>query len=535
MPTRPARLVLATAASLAATALAAPGAAQAAPAFTCEASALRGAVLGTTALEPVVFGRKQECRTGQATPPVAIPGVLRADVLVAAGTKADDAQKPAVTAAGGLANARVELLPTLPITLPDLSPLVDGLPDVTIPLTGLPTAGLPILGAALPTSATVSIKDAVRSLLPNLQLPKADLISAGVLSSVASASCDTGKLSFAGGSTVTGLKLLGQNVNLDGPLQQNINVIDTASVDPSNVTVAQIQSQLPPAVQALLPTPGVTEALQVALNQVLEPLPTIVIPPTVAQVKLTAGGQTKDDTSLTQQALRVQASLLGTQLADVIIGEAKVSATGDCPRVTAASTGEPAELQCTDRKLVLLDVFEERGRVRLRGAANRDFVGKTVDIKYRASGNRVVARAKVARNGSFETTAPLPRAKVRSTNASRYTAVRRSERSLPLKLVRRMRTSSVTSKGGFVTIKGRVSRPLASPTAEIRLIRRVACGKAQLIKRFKPRSDGTFSVRVKASSRPAVYRATTRVRKVATNPKTYPTFTLPRGIDLNTR
>jgi len=71
--------------------------------------------------------------------------------------------------------------------------------------------------------------------------------------------------------------------------------------------------------------------------------------------------------------------------------------------------------------------------------------------------------------------------------------------------------------------------------AQIRLIRRVACGKAEVVKRFKPRADGSFTVRVKASARPAVYRATTRVRKVASNPKTYPTFTLPRGIDLSQR
>lgn len=156
-------------------------------------------------------------------------------------------------------------------------------------------------------------------------------------------------------------------------------------------------------------------------------------------------------------------------------------------------------------------------------------------IKYRARGNRVVARARVRANGSFTTTAPVPPRSVRATNASRYTAVRGSERSLPLKLVRRMRTSSVRSSGGFVTIRGQVTRPLAAPVQTIRLIRRVACGRSQVVKRFKPRADGTFTVRVKASDRPAVYRAVTRVRKVATNRKTYPTATLPRGVDLSQR
>ena len=498
--------------------LIAPGSAQAAtPAFTCEASALRGTVLGTV-IEPVVFGRGQECKSGQTIPTLALPELLDANVLVAGGTKVDDAAKPAAAAVGGLTGARVKLLPSLPIKLPieQVQPTIDAIAPITVPL------GL--------TTVTVDIRQAVRALLPNGMLPQTDLLSAAVLSSAATASCADGNLSLAGNSTVTGLTLLGQPIDLDTPLQQNINVIDSASIDPSKIDISKVT----------VTTTGITvplgPGLQAALQPALDALPNIEIPPAVAQVKLTAKQQEKTATSLTQRALRVEASLLGLSLLDAVVGEAKVSATGACPKeATGGTGGEAAELQCTDRKLVLLDVFKEKGRVRLRGAANRDFVGKTIDIKYRASGNKVVARAKVAQNGSFETTAAMPPARVRDTNASRYTAVRAKERSLPLKLIRRLRTSSVSSAGGFVTIRGRVSRPLAAPTQEIRLVRRVACGKAQLIKRFKPRADGSFTVRVKATERPAVYRATTRVRKVTTNPKTYPTFTLPRGIDLNKR
>jgi hypothetical protein len=520
--------VLATAALTAAAALAAPGAAHAAPAFTCEASALRGTVLGT-AIEPVVFGRGQACKSGQTVPTIALPELLDASVLVAAATKIDDDLRPGANAAGGLAGARIKLLPSLPIQLPT-EQVVGAIEPIRIPLGA---AGL-LLG--LPNGeAIVDIRDAVRALAPGGLLPQADLLSAGVLSSVAAATCDgesTPKL--AGASTVAGLRLLGQPIDVDTALQQNINVVDSASIDPSDIDISQVDIAIPG--QNVL-SPQVVAAVQGLLRPVLDGLPNIEIPAAVAQVRLTADEQLREGSALTQRALRVQASLLGTSLVDLVIGEAKVSATGDCPRVSASAgePAEPAELQCTDRKLVLLDVFEERGRVRLRGAANRDFVGKDVAIRFRAGGNRVVARAKVARNGSFETTAPLPRSKVRRTNAARYTAVRGRERSLPLKLVRRMRTSSVTSDGGVVTIRGRVSRPLARPVRQIRLVRRVACGRAQLIKRFKPRSDGSFVVRVKASSRPAVYRATTRVRKVVTNPKTYPTFTLPRGIDLNQR
>lgn len=494
--------------------LIAPGSAQAAtPAFTCEASALRGTVLGT-AIEPVVFGRGQECKTGETVPTLNVPELLEAKALIAAGNRNADAAKPAAGAVGGLVGTRLKLLPSVPIPLPTDQILAN--------IQAVPVIGLPGL-------VTVDIREALKALIP---LPQADLLSAGVLSSVATASCDGTATApkFAGASSITGLSVLGKPIDPDTPLQQNINLFDTASIKPSDIDVSKLNATGPLGVNVPL-----TQAQQDQLRPILAALPPIAIPPALAQVKLSTKEQTKDATSLTQRALRVQVSLLSQSLLDVVVGEAKVSATGDCATGTGGVRGEAAELQCTDRKLVLLDVFQERGRVRLRGAANKEFVGKTVTIKYRATGNRVVARAKVAKDGSFTTTARLPRGALRTSNASRYTAVRNNERSLPLKLVRRLRTASVRSSGGFVTIRGQVLKPLAAPTQEIRLIRRVACGKAQLIKRFKPRADGSFTVRVKASSRPAVYRAVTRVRKNTTNKKTYPTFTLPRGIDLNQR
>ncbi len=491
-------------------AVAVPASAQAAPVrFTCEGSALRGTVLGQ-ALEPSVFGRGQECKSGQSVPSLNIPGLLKADVLIAAGTKNNDPMKPSATGVGGLAGARLMLLPEIPLPLPTDQILAN--------INAVPVISLPGL-------VTVDIREALKALIP---LPQADLLSVGVLSSVAGASCDgtTTTPKFAGVSSITGLSVLGKAIDVDTPLQDNINLFDTASIKPSDIDISKLNATGPLGISLPL-----TQTLQDALKPILAGLPPIEIPPALAQVKISTREQVKDATSLTQRALRVQASLLGQPLLDVVVGEAKVTAVGDCPKAAE----EPAELQCTDRKLVLLDVFEERGRVRLRGAANRDLVGKTVLMKYRADGNRVVARATVRNNGSFVTTAPLPRASVRNTNLSRYTATNGKERSLPLKLVRRMRTSSVQPANGFVTIRGRITLPLAKPTQEIRLIRRVACGKAQLIKRFKPKSDGTFAVRVKGSTRPAVYRATTRVRKNTTNPKTYPTFTLPRGIDLDRR
>ena len=49
--------------------------------------------------------------------------------------------------------------------------------------------------------------------------------------------------------------------------------------------------------------------------------------------------------------------------------------------------------------------------------------------------------------------------------------------------------------------------------------------------------DGTFRVSVTApkGQTAAVYRLVTRVREKPSNPRSYPTFTLPRGVALNSR
>jgi hypothetical protein len=55
-----------------------------------------------------------------------------------------------------------------------------------------------------------------------------------------------------------------------------------------------------------------------------------------------------------------------------------------------------------------------------------------------------------------------------------------------------------------------------------------------VVKRFKPHRDGTFRVPLRApkDGEAAVYRMTTRVKLYDWLPKTYPTFTLPRYVDL---
>ena len=221
---------------------------------------------------------------------------------------------------------------------------------------------------------------------------------------------------------------------------------------------------------------------------------------------------------LTQRALHATLTLAGQPILDTVAGEAKVGRAGACPPpagdAPTVAQGEPAApvvpnakaaalsasaqlLACTDRKLILLDVLPGGGKVKIKGAADRALVGRNVKIRLRATG-KVVASAKVGKDGFFTTTAPLPPRAIRTSNAARYRAELGKELSLPLKLHRRMALTRLTSASGKVTVAGRVELPLSHPADTIRLVRRVSCHKTVLVRSFRPASDGSFEVTVAA-------------------------------------
>ena len=509
MSVRLSAAVGAAASIIAITAGAAP--ASAAPAFTCEASALRATVLGQT-IEPSVVGRSSgACADARSTPSLTLPALLNADALIA--TTTFDAGKRTAQSAGGVANLKVvptaDLLNQLPTNT-----AIDALPTID-----LAPAGVPI---------TIDVREAVRALMPKAGAP---LLEANVLSAIAAGSCQDGKPVLSGASQIIGAKLAGNDLGLGSAVDQAVTLIDTQRINPGDLDLTKIQ--------ILTPLSGpVLSLVQGALKPALSALPPIELPASVVNVKLTPNEQLREGDALTQRALHAQVSLLGQSILDAVLGEAKVSGKGVCDEQQAAPTAAQQVLQCTDRKLVLLDVLERNGRVKLLGAANRSYVGRTVAIRLRATG-RIVARAKVRKDGFFTTYAAMPARAVRGTNRARYRAEIGRELSLPLKLRRRLVVTEMrsASKGTKVVIAGRVMPPLANPTAEVRIVRRVSCRKVVLVKRFKPGRDGRFRVTVKAprGRSSAVYRLVTRVRKNRTNPKTYPTFTLPRGVDLDKR
>lgn len=530
-------------------ALAAPAGASAA--FQCDASALRGSVLGAPALEPVTANRAGTVCTSQSAGGAAAGAALaalplNASVLGAstyvtpAGTAND---KQAVLAQGGLGGLTVKALPTLPITLPTAT-IPANLQSITVPL-GTVTNALGIsplvlaLIPGLPANLTFDLSAAINGILPNGQLPNVDLFSVGAATAYAGANCSGGRARTFGLAQTADLTVLGQKLPTEALVDQTLD-LDTGKAILSSLDLTKIPlpTGLPAALTSLL-SPLLSTIQTAVLKPLVAALPDVPLPVAVAEVKLTPSSQTTSATGrLVQQGPHLQVSVAGQRIVDVVLGEATVSASGiDCT-VPAAAPAVPESaadlaLACTSRRLVLVDVLQDGGRVKLLGAADRKLAGRTVALRLAATG-KTVATAKVAADGSFSATAPLPPAKIRGTNKARYQATVGSEKSLDLKLARRMIVSAVSARGGKVTIAGRVVLPLANPRANITLTRRLSCKRSEVVKRFKPAADGTFKVTVDApdDATAAVYRMSTVVRRTTSSNTTSPTYTLPRGVNL---
>jgi len=473
--------------------LALPAAASA-QGFTCESSALAITLGPSPKTEPVTANRGEStCKTAQAggnfpATPLPVTGtLLSATTGIEPATGSPSAQT--ASAAAGLGSLAISGLP-IPIPPPDLSALPGPQPA--------------------PGGGTIDVRGVVQSLLPTFN---GDLVNLRALRAQATARCNSGAPQLTGSSSVAGLTVLGTELPVDRITSRTINLTDSTSIDPSNLTPAQ------------LGVPGIDLA---ALKLILDPLPTISVPAAAATVRVQPGRQTVAGGRLTQHALDVKITLGGQNVLDLTVGEAIVGAT----EVNCGGVADLA-LSCTSRSLVLIDVVRRNGKVRLFGAASRRFAGQRVKIRFLATG-KVVARPRVRTSGLFAATAKLPRAGLRGSNRARYRAEIGKQRSLRLKLARRLQVSSTRTRGRKVTIAGRVVAPLASPVQTITVKRRVSCGRYKVVKRLKPRPDGTFRVTVPAPRRgqAAAYRLQTRVRKYVTNPKTFPTFTLPRYVDL---
>jgi hypothetical protein len=472
--------------------------------WTCEASALRAQVLTAPAIEPAVANRGTTCReagAGGAFAP-ALPAGLTATVLTATtlleGAFAAPDPERAARAGGTVADVGVASLPELPIELPD--------PDFSG------------LGAVQTPVGRVDLRPALEALIQPRALPDVELLRIKAAQAEATARCVGGVPRFSGTSSLASLAVNGEELGLANAVNETVRLIDSQTIDPSNVDISRIVR--PPGVDL--------SALQAVIQPVLDQLPNVTVPATIARIKVTPNERIESGTRLIQRALHAEITIAGQRLADVVAGEAIVGVDDvNCGGVAGLA------LECTLRRLVLIDVYEQAGRVQLLGAADRRYIGRRVRIRLMADG-KTVARPRVRRDGTFRATAPLPDARIRWTNKARYEASIRKQRSMRLKLNRRMLVTDMSSRNGVVTIAGRVVQPLTQPVDTVLVKRRVTCKRWKVVKRFKPARDGSFRVRLKApdDGEAAVYRMNTRVKLYDWFAKTYPTFTLPRYVDL---
>ena len=509
-------LILAAAAT--AMAAAAPAPAQAATPWQCEASALSGSLLGGKVALPSVRANAGAlgCSSQKAGAGISLPAPLNSAALLAqTSLTGDDPATQKVMSVGGIADLRLNPVPQLPIALPPIEiPAALSAVEVDVPAVGLLPA----------QTITLDLRPQIEALLPNRSLPTADLLRVQGAVAYASAGCVGGAPQLAGASQVLGITVLGQELPVNQIVEKALTLLDSGNIDPSNLDITAIT--LPAGLSLDLPLVG--PVLRTAIQQTLDTLPTIAIPAALAQVKVSPGEQTRVGNTLIQRALRIQVGVLGQNILDTTVGEAMVGAGAvDCAPAVA--------LECTKKSLVLVDVFPKAGRVKLLGAADRKYAGKTVNVVFEATG-KVVARAKVAADGAFETTAPMPSAALRKGNKARYMAVIGNERSMNLKLARRMIVESITAKGGKVTIVGRVTGAMASGAArDITVKRRVSCTKLEKVGTFRPKADGTFRIVFDApaeAARTAVYRLSTQVHFREGSSKLFDTYTLPRAVNL---
>jgi hypothetical protein len=475
--------------------LCAPGTAAAAP-WTCDASVVRGTLGPAPPIEPVTANRgAAECTTQSAggALPAGLPLSATGSLLFARTNAVGDPKNPAgqrVSAEAGLADLHVPLLPGVP-----------GLPVPTPPVVDVPGFG------------SIDLGPAVRA----VSAPQGNLLDLRAVSARVLGQCSGGRPSLTGSSSVASLSVLGLNLATDRAVSRTIG-IDSRSIDPSTLD------------PTLLAPPGVDlTAFRTALQPVLDALPNIEVPAAVANVKITPAVQIRNGDTLTQRALTISLTIAGQSVLNLVGGEATVGGAN----VGCGAGVAGAALRCTTRRLVLIDVVRHGRRVRLLGAASKALAGRRVSIVYTDT-NRRVARPKIGKDGLFRATAPLPAAAVRNTNRARYEARVGSERSLRLKLRRRLRITKITQSGRSVLMSGVISRPLGKPLQQVVVTRRVSCGRVEVVKRFKPRRNGTFRVKLQGAKtrQVATFRFRTKVRFRTGNPHLFRTFTLPQYVDI---
>ncbi|HEV7527442.1 MAG TPA: hypothetical protein VGO29_00945 [Solirubrobacteraceae bacterium] len=199
----------------------------------------------------------------------------------------------------------------------------------------------------------------------------------------------------------------------------------------------------------------------------------------------------------------------------------------------------PAPVGCAPNRLILTDVFPDSGKTQVLGVAPAAAIGKKVTIVSSWNG-KPVARATVQADLSFRATVALPPRSLRFTNRALYSAKLGSAASGALKFARRMYTTSITATGRTITFSGYVTRPFAKQIEPVVIRAAASCTAvptSTIVAKVKLSASGAFSAKLQLpaslQNAPRLYlQAQTRVRQNQHSSKTFPTFTLIRGVQL---
>ncbi len=235
------------------------------------------------------------------------------------------------------------------------------------------TPGLSSLGIGIPASVPINVRTttllgvditaALRTLVP---VPTGTLAGVQASNATASGRGANGSPQLTGSSSTTGVSALGQPLPTDHVVQQGVDVVSATTIDPSLLSLS------------ILPAP-LNGMSSLVIQPLLDALPNVAVPGTVAQVGLVPGSQTVQGATLTQRGSRLTVSVAGQTIANLALGQASVSGSDvDCAGDRGGGAGgaagggavPQAQLACTSRKLALIDVLSRGSYARLYGVAD---------------------------------------------------------------------------------------------------------------------------------------------------------------------
>lgn len=191
---------------------------------------------------------------------------------------------------------------------------------------------------------------------------------------------------------------------------------------------------------------------------------------------------------------------------------------GPEPAPTPAPTPTTPDLPACAREVMITDVAQVgSSRSRISGRARLKFAGQPALLRFQPSGNRVIARPRIANDGTFSVTVRRPARPAPTSDRARYQVQLGNTTTAWVKLTRRMGSTTVRyeSDRGRLRITGRAAPPLVrGARAQVR--RSDICGAYRTIGTLRVDSRGRFDGHVStaplAPSPVAFIRLSLRVR-----------------------